>query len=400
MDVKYLNIIKRKKKYISLQIGTPPRKRDKTKNKSEIQKQVIESMRAHRKKKLKMDLAVQIITYSTDRDTPSIAEWVKNIVDLMHKKEYLENANDAEFLPFEDDSKIKYLYARYFFVGDSPSIHIKIHPFSGFISDLHLLNEYRNKNAWNDYRDGKNWKNQDWLRLKELETNRQKYIELFSKEAYENMVMMAQEDQQKYLSEALAISRHLITTIYPKDDQYQKYFKNIYRDWSNMLLKAPLRLSLPGIPKDGSTKKEIAKQYKQMIQRKLEEYKKSISVLGKIINPMVVTIMYRPARGRDKKDIDNILLEYILPKVNTVFSPPASSYGLTEYSIDSVVRKVPLAKDMKGQPIGYEILKLPFDIDSPDGELFFGFNFDYNDDTLMNQTEKFLDEYLPHGHYF
>ena len=392
MDPKYLNNIKRKKKYITLYTDAVPLKRSKTKNKAEIQRQFIHYMKTLRKEKLKTDIAVQIITSTTDRRSPSISEWVKNIVDLMHKTDYLSDKNETDLLPFEDDGQIKYLYARYYFVGNSPSTRIKVQPFTGFISDLHLLNSHKEDDDDRDVTDRH--------RLQELKENKDQYVDMLSEEAYESMVMMAIEDHQKYLSNALSLSRHLITTIYPKKGRYQTTMKAVFGDWAEMLLRAPIRLSLPGIPKDGSSNKEIAQRYKQDIQDRLEEYKDSIPILEKIIHPMVVTILYRPAKGRDTKDIDNILLEYILPVVNTVFSPPASLYGLTESKFDTESTKIPLAKDKNGLSIGYEILKIPYHKDVPNGELFFGFKFDFNEETLMDQTENFIDEYLPNGYYF
>ena len=137
----HLNIIKRRKKYIRLHLDCDIRSKAQTNNKVEIQQNIIEQMKLFKKTTLSQDIAVQIITYTTDKRSPGIDKWIKNIIDILHKTEYLENSADKIFLPFNDDKQIKYLFVQYIYVGKSLSTHIDILPFSGFISDLHKAEE-------------------------------------------------------------------------------------------------------------------------------------------------------------------------------------------------------------------------------------------------------------------
>lgn len=381
MNPKYLNILKRKKKYIRLYTRVVPRKRNKTENKASIQEQFINSMKTLQKRQLTGALAVQIITYTTDRNTPNITEWTKNIIDILHKRDYLQDPADALFLPFIDDKQIKYLYSCYEYQGEYPLTIIMIQPFSSFISDLHLINTYQDKDVDREM---------EWEKMHDLKVNKEEYLKIFSEEAYEIMLKLEKAEQQKYIGESLAISRFLITTLYPKRGVNQKYFKDLYIRYSKILLDSPLRIALPGIPKGGSKDKTIVKNYRQELKKLLEEYKDRIPIFNKIIHPMIATIIYRPARKSIRKDIDNILLEYILPVVNKVFVPPASPYRMTEINSNSI----PLSKDLNGLCIGYEILEIPRSDDVPNGDLYLGFKFDLIRDPLMDQTEKFIEKYL------
>ena len=106
MNPNHLNIIKRRKKYISLHLDCDIRSKAQTNNKTEIQRNIIEQMKLFKKTTLVKDIAVQIITYTTDKRSPGIDKWIKNIIDILHKTEYLENTADKIFLPFIDDKQI------------------------------------------------------------------------------------------------------------------------------------------------------------------------------------------------------------------------------------------------------------------------------------------------------
>jgi len=178
----HLNIIKRRKKYIRLHLDCDIRSKAQTNNKAEIQQNIIEQMKLFKKTTLSQDIAVQIITYTTDKRSPEIDKWIKNIIDILHKTEYLENSADKIFLPFNDDKQIKYLFVQYIYVGKSSSTHIDILPFSGFISDLHKAEEI------NDNK--RNYSFEHESNYSDLIANKSRYLSFLSEEAYNSMIYM------------------------------------------------------------------------------------------------------------------------------------------------------------------------------------------------------------------
>lgn len=71
-----------------------PKSKKATKNKSELQKTIIKKLRSRNWEGLKGKVAIEITAYSGQRNPPQIEKFVKNIVDIMHKKEILLNNED------------------------------------------------------------------------------------------------------------------------------------------------------------------------------------------------------------------------------------------------------------------------------------------------------------------
>lgn len=388
MNPKHLNIIKRRKKYISLHLDCDIRSKSQSKNKSDIQQEIIKQMKVLRKNTLSSDLAVQIITYTTDKRSPGIDKWAKNIIDILHKPEYLINSDEQIFLPFIDDKQIKYLYVQYIYAGDSSNTHITILPFTGFISDLHLVNEIDNKNKQMTFEPESNYH--------ELLVDRDKYLSFLSEKAYNSLLKMNLETEQRQFGKIVSLNPHFIRTCFPKKNSFNKYFKNTNQEWAEVLLKTPIKLKLPGLPKNGSEDKEISQNYKEKIRLELKKYIEKYTIMKDLQGPIIVSVIYRPAKNKIEKDIDNILLEYVMPIVNDVLNPPASLHGITEYSdfISGDKRSAPLAKDKKGTSIGYEIIRVPQFSENEEGVIYLGFRLDAYEDTIIDYAQNQIDKYL------
>lgn len=388
MNPNHLNIVKRRKKYISLHLECDVRSKAQTSNKTEIQRNIIEQMKLFQKTTLVKDIAVQIITYTTDKRSPGIDKWVKNIIDILHKTDYLENVEDKIFLPFADDKQIKYLFVQYIYAGKSSSTHIDILPFSGFISDLHKANEVESNNKDYFYEHENNYS--------DLIVNKDKYMSFLSEEAYNSMLITSLETEQRQFGNLISINSHFIRTCFPKRGKFTKYLKSINHDWAEALLKTPIKLKLPGLPSNGSEDKEIAKKYKEQIRIELENYISKYSIMKNLQAPIILSIIYRPAKKKIEKDIDNILLEYIMPVANDILNPPASLYRITEYKdfSSNETLSAPLSKDKNGISIGYEILRVPQFTDNENGEIFLTFKLSSYEESILDNAQKIIDEYL------
>ena len=384
----HLNIIKRRKKYIRLHLDCDIRSKAQTNNKVEIQQNIIEQMKLFKKTTLRQDIAVQIITYTTDKRSPGIDKWTKNIIDILHKTEYLENSADKIFLPFNDDKQIKYLFVQYIYVGKSSSTHINILPFSGFISDLHKAEEINGNK--------RNYSFEHESNYSDLIANKSRYLSFFSEEAYNSMLKISLEKGQRQFGNLISINSHFIRTCFPKRNKFSKSLKSIYQDLAELLLKTPIKLKLSGLPKNGSDDKEIAKKYKEQIRIELTNYINKYSIMKKLQGPIILSVIYRPAKKKIEKDIDNILLEYIMPVANDILNPPASLYRIREYE-DFITKKTifsPLAKDKNGISIGYEILRVPQFNDNKNGEIYLTFRLSSYEDSIIDNAQRAIDGYL------
>lgn len=117
LNLKILNLKKRGKKNINLFLDIAPESKESMgKDQVEIQKMIIRQMKEMHFQKIRSKIALEVTAYCSARTPPRIERFIKNLLDLMHKKEILEDMADADFLPFEEDRDIKYLSVRYVFL--------------------------------------------------------------------------------------------------------------------------------------------------------------------------------------------------------------------------------------------------------------------------------------------
>jgi len=394
LNLKTLNLRKKQKKYINLYLDIAPEsKKSMGKNQVEIQKTIIDQMKKRDFRKIRSKIAIEIIVYSSEENPPRIERFVKNLLDLMHKKEILENVNDADFLPFEEDRDIKYLSVRYIFLSGKSQTFIHIRPFSSFISDLHFINTEIEKDKSD---------NDDFISIKEhygdLIKDKEEYIKLLSKEAYKSMLDLATLDMQKSMSSNMAISPFIIRLIYPKKGTTPASTKDTYhKEWADSLINFPIRIKIPEIP----TQKNTSKAYKAYIKNQLSSYVNKRPIFKNLKAPAIATVFYSPPAGKKEfyKDVDNIMLEYILPSFNDIFTPPLSMLNVHMRKNDGFSKAIP--KSLNGSAMGYVIIELPKRYsEQQKGFLSLGFEVvDFDREGLIQSIDKKIESYLENYEY-
>ena len=386
-----LNLKRKRNKYLSFVLEIDPKSKKATKNKSGIQKILIDQMQGIGKQRINGKVAIEITAYTSTKNPPQIEKFVKNLIDIMHKKELLADKNTESLLPFDDDKLIKFLSAKYVFIDGPSTILVKVWPFSSFISDINFIdseigfeeNDYENYaelvRQYNDYFDQK-----------------EHYLKIMSSEAYDCMLKLSLHDLQKSFTQTISLTPRVITFIYPKRTRFASLFEDTTRQWAEMLIKVPVRLQLPGIPIDDKTDEEYKTSYKASIKTQMEAYLDRYKVLQDLQSPIIVSVFYCPPTKLKShyKDIDNIMLEYVVPGINQVFLPP-----ITLFNLDPGRFKTVAPKSLHGSAIGYEIIELPhkFD-DSGTGYIALGFKMDTGDTSTMEYVDRTISRYLSSDH--
>jgi hypothetical protein len=392
-NLRILNLKKREKRNIDLFLDiVPESKKAMGKNQVEIQKIIIKQMKERNFHKIRSKIAMEVTVYNSAKTPPRIERFIKNLLDLMHKKEILEDAADADFLPFEEDRDIKYLSVRYVFLPGKSHTIILIRPFTSFISNLHFISA-----EINDDESDKD----DFLSIKkhyeDLIKNKQKYTKAFSKEAYESMVDLAMLDVQKSLTSNMAITPFILRLIYPKKGTKPAFVKDTYKEWADMLMAFPIRIRLPEIP----TQENSSKAYKAEIKKQLALYLEKNPIFNILKAPTIATVFYSPPLGKKGffKDVDNIMLEYVLPTFNDTFIPPLSLLNLHMRKNDKFSQAVP--KSLNGSAMGYEIIELPKKYsESQKGFLSVGFEvIDLDNEGLIQSVDKKIESYIEYNQY-
>jgi hypothetical protein len=310
------------------------------------------------------------------------------------------NKVDESSLPFKDDRCIKYLRAKYVFLEGKPQVLVKIRPFSSFISDIHFVHtelglkhqsEPNANSNWNDYND--------------FLDNREMYLKILSEEAYDSMVKLKTLDVQKEICDAMSITPHVVGLLYPKQSKYVNDFKQTYRNWASMLLDVPIRIHLPGIPLKKAEEEDYKTKYKEDIKSRMRQYLATHPIFKQLQSPILVTAFYMPPRKKKKdyKDIDNIMLEYIMPAMNEVFRPPVSLFniGMDDHDDNDFNRRAgSIPKSLNGSAIGYEIMELPYDFSETDtGFIIVGFKIETTESSVTDYIDKEIDQYMTKNQY-
>jgi len=392
-NLKILNLKKRERRNIDLFLDiVPESKKAMGKNQVEIQKMITKQMKERNFQKIRSKIAMEVTVYSTAKTPPRIERFTKNLLDIMHKKEILEDATDADFLPFEEDRDIKYLSVRYIFLPGKSHTVIRIRPFSSFISNLHFI--------FAEINDDESDKD-DFLSIKnhyeDLIKNKIKYAKAFTKEAYESMIDLAMLDVQKSLTSNMAITSFILRLIYPKKGTKPAFVKDTYKEWADMLMAFPIRIRLPEIP----TLENTSKAYKAEIAKQLSSYLEKNPIFKNLKAPTIATVFYSPPLGKKRffKDVDNIMLEYVLPTFNDTFIPPLSLLSLHMRKNDKYSQAVP--KSLNGSAMGYVIIELPKKYsENQKGFLSVGFEvIDLDKQGLIQSVDKRIESYMQLNQY-
>jgi hypothetical protein len=381
INPKCLHLIKKKKKYIHLVLKITPQSKRATHDKTIIQEQIIEQMKQRRFEQTKGHIAIEVNIYASKRNMPNIEKQIKNLLDLLHKEEYLKNKADTIYLPFDDDRNIKYLGARYCFVDIEPVIHIYIRPFLSFISDIRFANklienEFEYDNGWEGY--------------VELMNAKQGFIETLGEDGFENLRRMSLSRVQSEISKNTSISSLLIANLYPANDGYKKYFGDMAISTRFLLLKQPLRIQLNGIPVKESKAIDYKKEFKEAIKLEIQRYREKHPVMNEMQSPLVISVFYQSPKTKqeDYKDLDNIMLEYVAPAINQVYHPPVAN------------SQAPHLKTMDGNAIGYEIIEVPRRReDDSDGFIAIGLRIEQYSEGLMSISDSAIDKYMKEHKY-
>lgn len=266
----------------------PQSKKALGKKQSVIQKIFIEEIKRRNYQKIKSKAAIEIKVLTSAQNPPQIEKFVKNFLDIRHKKEKLLDVNDYVYLPFSDDKNIRYIKAKYLFTPGKSSIHIKIRPFSSFVSDIRFVDKEIGLNKNNH----KYIEDNNWEHYQELLKNNDRYLNFLSGEAYENMLKLTVLDLQKKITENISINSEIIRLIYPGNQPQLEGLNNIYNTWASYLIKVPIRILLPEVP----IKENTAKQYKELIKDQLLNYLKDKKVFSELYSPVVVSVFYMPPK--------------------------------------------------------------------------------------------------------
>lgn len=384
MNPNKLNLLKRRKKYITIVLDCNIRSKNEKEKKSVIQNEVIRQMKLHRKTKLTKDIAVQIITYAPDRKAPSIAVWIKKFIDILYDDRILENKEDKDFLPFNNDSQIRYLCTQYKLCKTDTKTVIKIRSFSSFVADVNktasFIDEHQDPPSFGD----------DYFETKK---NKERYLHFMTEEQFNTYLKMDLLKSQISFGESSSFNENFIRLWFPKKQKFVQNSSTTDTKMAESLLDYRICIKLPETPKNGTKNKELKQEYKKVLKTELKKYLARFELLKQIEIPVILSVIYYPGKDRREKDLDNILYQYIMPVINefllSIWKENIVSESTNELNENM---KIP-EKFEKGFCVGYEIIKLPKKIEK-EGAIYMNFNFATGKESLIDSIDRKLDNFL------
>jgi len=351
------------------------------------------------------EIILEIDFYTTQNNPPALHTLCKNYLDLLHKE--IEEDN-LKGLLFKDDSQIKILIANYnlnIFGKQEPEIVISSYPLSCFIKDIELTdrilsNKFSDTDSFmhnsliTEIEESDKIKDpyDDWEDLKELEKNKEYYVQNFGIPFYElQHHFISRQIQEKYLQNNEIGIRNLISIFQQYFSYNKKYSHNIRfqkiwditRDYIFLTL-----LNLGNAPaQEGDTE-----LFKTNLQEQLKDFKVKHRVLFPLLQPINVTITYIPP-SKNLLDLDN-LARYVVPIVVEIFQPTATltfSYD-NKYLNQLLKKEVEFIQRFPQNSIsGYQLINIPRKESDPEnGKIDFiitdGFRFGSNVWHLIDDT--------------
>lgn len=283
---------------------------------------------------------LRILYYYNDNNPPTIVNATKNMLDLMHvnvnQQDPRENVGVIRSrLPYYDDSQVSFLSVRQYIDMHSAGAHILIENFNGVLQYANILRRLKDINHVGD---NEQTRGVDFIEPTHYPVNSLGYkIEMYQRQ---QDILRINQVQPFYLD---ALYNH---------NKY-RWRGTSFIDILMTVLKYPIRVSVT-IPRN---KEEITSQ-KEIITKKLSEFKKQHSFFSALYGPIILSVFYKPKKNIDLKDVDNFIREVVAPCFESVFTPPSKIFAPTKEELASI-SAVNYCNSLNSHIMGYDILMLP-----------------------------------------
>jgi len=318
-------------------------------DKAALQMAVLEKMKTAKKRSYRSKIAMELSLKTSSINPPQVHTVVKNLLDLFSIP-MCEICSKRQRLLYCDDSQIAYLAVRHFRKSEKGSIFLKTAPFADFLADLELVHfqDIEDEDEDDLSRNRLNSANVD--NYYELRKKRSDIIRLFGQKAYDGLVRANKMSLQRHILSLPRLRLSDIASLYkssrdkrlldPKSKGLKSDFVGtIYHQISDLIYDHPIRLKLPHVPlRSGDTR-----NFKISVRRALREHKNRFRVLGHLMIPSLLEVLYQPPSSHKGfvKDLDNIV-RIVIPIVYEELKPPLEIEG---YEIIELPRVSETPKD-------------------------------------------------------
>jgi len=387
-----------------------------------LQHEILKQMKQLHKTAYRGRIVAEFSIKPTSKNPPHIYTVVKNLLDIFSVPSY-ESGIKRKGLIYQNDRQIAYLSVKYRISNDSPQISVRFAPLGDFIQDLTLAEDIMS-GKYNNYFD--NWDlsrdikesddynenlNEAWHDFRDLERNKNIYIQRFGKKGYDSIVKMNQMQLQASFFNRFRLSVRDVYLLYhasgqiPKSEgmvfpEVNKLARNLSSQLAKWIINSPINIKLPRVPIRNGEKQKFKSEVKESLKSYREKYKK---ILEPLYIPVALEAIYKPPPVSQgfSKDLDNIMM-LILPIFHDEFKPPLtfiSKMDLKEIPDERIVERMrplieALRKSVKYSVSRYEILEIPrHQSDQDDGFIIIGISGVLRTESLWKRINEVIDKW-------
>lgn len=294
-----------------------------TKDKVAFQAAIISKLASRGRRPFRGPVALDLQLQTTEA-TPAHAHTIaKNLLDLLGQPIVLRQGYRRGVLYF-DDNQIQALSVTCSHGATEPSVRITACAFNDFLQDLDLA-VYAS--TQNDEKDDDDYLDNGGISAG-LPGNADQLRQILGDEFADFWLKEERSSAQKSLLRAGRISLidlGYLYNAYGSSTRFRKRDKpDFSREWESVVRRNPFRIHLEELPQEDGTSASYART---AIEKILEFQQRYPKILRSIDIPVALVVIVKPpgsSQTRGKHDLDNVLRDYLIPRVVDAFSPPSS----------------------------------------------------------------------------
>lgn len=358
----------RRRVYISIR-GVEPRKKGRMSDAEEIslQSQILAQMENGKRLAYRGPLVVDMSVDTTVKNPPQAHSIAKNLLDLFSRPR--SELGVGRNLLYRDDEQIHGLSFWCNHGQEEPRIHVSATPLACFRADLAIALEaerkLRRKVRFQDPYE----LDAALDHLKDL-LQEEVYREMTGPDTYESMLDYARFDAQEKLLGGTATTLLDLAAMYqvvPRNSYMAPAWEKMNRQLVDFFRRHRLRIHLNELPFKPGTSGQYIADVDTQIQKFIQTWR---WVLQPLRIPLALQVITRPSpsAGKDppKNDLDNVVRNYVIPKIVEAFAPPSDiawTVNLDRLSTENAAWWQERRKGIPREPQvrRYEAWRLPVD---------------------------------------
>lgn len=304
-------------------------------DKLSFQRQVVEQMRDLNRKAFKGPILLKMSFSTTDRNPNHAHTVTKNLLDLLSFP-LPELTSPIRALLYKDDRQVEALSVTCHHGEDVPRIFISAAPMKAFTEDLELANYVLSRRRYCSEGEILHQLSDEALNhFNDLLRDEKHYRSLLGENGYDSWLYSAKQRAQEafldqharltvedliHLYDATGVGRLRSKSISPTLHQFAK---DIRKSREQMFCATPLRIFLEELPQE----KGSSDRYKATVEKEVQQFQARFSrILEPLLIPVALEVVIKPpppSRIRALHDLDNVLRDYLIPRVVETLKPPS-----------------------------------------------------------------------------